>query len=396
MDPYFARFLRTPRPLFAPDKGDGGGGGADPDADAPAGDVDAGDLSGDDFMSLFEDDEGGAFAAADDDLDDDESQPDDDLDDDAVDADDAEAFMDEAMRDPLGLGLDDEGDAGDEDEKDKAEAEPKDDEGKDGGEGDGEPEALPASFMTRLQEAVPDAVLDSPDAVVERLRVTDEANREMRTLQDAIDAATERDPELEKILTAVIAAPGEDGRRPSLRELIATHVDGVAIADLDAVADPEEAAKRAEEKGRVAAVREAQAKKAREDAAYKAEYGRRTEGDFETFAADHFAGEDGEVDEAQSERFLRTVVRIEKGDPATGRLMRPLDKFNLYYRGLTYDQAVKAAYEKGKTEAAAARGKGGRGRRGAPKLGNAGGGRSKGPDPLGLGDGNGRSIHDEF
>ena len=321
-------------PCFSPDDGAGGGAdtgasgggasGAAPDiADDPAISLLlGGDDVGDDLFGLDDDASSGEFA----------------------DGDAVEADEDFDPADPFGLG-DDEDPAPDDDETpeaDDAEDAPEDEEPDDAPEADDAPAALSESLAAALRDAVPDAVVTTERELVERVQAVETANRDMRGLQDQIDAVLTRHPGLEQVLEDLMRAPAEGEEPVGLLEALGRHVDGLDI-DEGAVEDPAEAKRAAREKGKLDAFRAQQKQKAGEQAQYLTEYAAQAERDFEPFAAETFARADGTPDTAATEQFVRALVRFEKGDPATGRLMPPAEKMRAIYRGLNFDALVAKA-----------------------------------------------------
>jgi hypothetical protein len=379
------RFLRSLAlsflPVFAPDDGAGADGGAPPApppdlADDPAISLLLGDDFLDDDEDLFPDDGEGPDVVADGEPDDDE---------------DLEGFD---PADPFGLGIG---------KEEKPAADPKPD---DKPKPDDEPEApaaLPEALLAALRERAPEVVVATVPELVERVATVETANREMRTLQDDLDAAIQRHPGLEQVLEDLLRPPAEGGERVGLLEALGRHIEGVEIADGDDVADPEAARKQAREKGRLDAFREQQAEKARKEADDLKKYGEQAEADFETFAAETFTAADGTPDAAAAERFVREVYRFEKGDPTTGRRIPPAERFRIIHRGLNHDAIVRAAEtaaeargrEAGRAEAL--KGRGGRSVNRPLGSGSGGAAPTSGKDPLGLAPGPANGVrHQDF
>ena len=304
-------------PLLQADNG--AGDGAAPDAGGAASDPEAG------FDRGFDDDL--SIAAFDD-------PPDEG---DADDDDDVEGF---GFDDLMGL-EDADGDEVQTDDDATPQADAKKDEAQ---TDESAPAELPAALKAAILAAIPDAVVDSVEAHVERLVAVDTAAREMRTLQNDIDGVFQKAPGIEAVVTTLMEAD-KKGEPLDVLEAIGRAFPEVEILDDYDPRDLASSAKRAETKGRLAAHRETQAKQAAEREAYLKEYVQLADAEFKTFAETHF-GEDA----GKRQAFLRKVEVFHNGDPVTGRLMRPAEKFELLRKGYSYDADIAAAVERGRVE----------------------------------------------
>jgi len=256
--------------------------------------------------------------------------------------------------------------------------------------------SLGEAELAALREAAPGAEARTVGELVRDLGDFRRANAEMVEVQNLLDGVFGLDAGLAAAISEAVELQ-KAGETVNVAALLAEKIPALDVADLDAFDDPAAAKAAGESAGYLKARKEQQARAERERQRYVEDWQARAD---EEFAA--FAEEVGE--EAATEAAL-TLRRFTQGDETGGVFRMPAasEMLGLIHKGRTFDAAVAAAREEGRTaglEEGRTQRENEKRRRGtgSPRLSPGGAGaREAPPDPLGLGGGPRRAtMHEQF